>query len=170
MERFNSEQETQPTQSNGYEYEVPSQNTNYTTTRWVDDEILSFSRPPNNLISELLVGDISDSEPFDDGYRIGRWLAENFPETYDAFLEQQEEQFTLFCKKHKDYGPDNLVRDTVQESIESILERTKDKLNRVHKLNRENGQFENESLIDSLNDISNYANISIIFLKGHWGK
>lgn len=102
-------------------------------------------------------------------FRIARWLAETFPETYDEFVEQQEDQFELFCKKHKDYGPTNLVQGSVPESVEGILIRMKDKLNRVHKLNNENGKPENESLIDSLNDISNYANIAIIFLKGKWG-
>lgn len=160
MERFNSEEVihtsgyAQPAQSNKYVYQVPNPPT------------FSTGFPVN----EILVDGDSESEPFDNYSTVLGWLIDNYPETYNDFVDQQAEQFELFCKKHKDYGPDNLVRDTVQESVESILERMKDKLNRVHKLNRENSQPENESLIDSLNDISNYANISIIFLKGHWGK
>lgn len=120
---------------------------------------------PNVPLDNLEQTDIELTSNF----AIGRWLVENFPETYDEFVEQQEDQFELFCKKHRDYGPANLDHGSIPESVEGILIRMKDKLNRVHKLNNENAKPENESLIDSLNDISNYANIAIIFLKGKWG-
>lgn len=138
---------------------LPSQPNSFTTTI----SLMDYYIPELNNLEQT---DIELTSNF----AIGRWLAETFPETYDEFVEQQEDQFDLFCKKHKDYGPTNLVQGSISESVEGILIRMKDKLNRVHKLNNENAKPENESLIDSLNDISNYANIAIIFLKGKWGK
>lgn len=158
MERFNSEEVihtsgyVQPAQSNKYEYQV----TNPTT--------FSTGFPLNEMLVD------GSQESVDNYSTVLGWLIDNYPETYNDFVDQQAEQFELFCKKHKDYGTSTLLKDTVQESVEDILKRIKEKANRVFNLNNKNSVPENESLIDSLNDISNYANISIIFLKGHWGK
>lgn len=157
MERFNSEEVihtsgyAQPTQSTGYDYRV---------------NLNPFGG--GILANEMIID--GSPEPLDDcSFPIG-WLINNYPETYNDFIDQQAEQFELFCKKHKDYTPSTLQKDTIQESVEDILKRIKEKTNRIFNLNSQNAVPQNESLIDSLNDISNYANISIIFLKGHWGK
>ena len=106
----------------------------------------------------------------DDGINLDIWMGENYPETYMEFLEQQNVQFDLFCKKHKDYGHENLVAGLEPNDVlMGLFFRMNDKLNRFKNLIGKKTELD-ESLEDTLNDISNYANIAQIILKEKWGK
>lgn len=98
------------------------------------------------------------------------WMSNRYPETYMEFLEQQNVQFDLFCKKHKDYGHENLVAGLEPNDVlMGLFFRMNDKLNRFKNLIGKKTELD-ESLEDTLNDISNYANIAQIILKEKWGK
>lgn len=106
----------------------------------------------------------------DDGTNLDIWMTENYPETYMEFLEQQNVQFDLFCKKHKDYGSENLVDGLEPNDVlMGLFFRMNDKLNRFKNLIGKTIELD-ETLEDTLNDISNYANIAQIILKEKWGK
>lgn len=98
------------------------------------------------------------------------WMSENYPKTYMEFIEQQNVQLDLFFKKHKDYGHENLVAGLEPNDVlMGLFFRMNDKLNRFKNLIGKTTELD-ESLEDTLNDISNYANIAQIILKGKWGK
>ena len=106
----------------------------------------------------------------DDEFHADIWMSENYPETYMEFLGQQNVQFDLFSKKHKDYGHENLVAGLEPNDVlMGLFFRMNDKLNRFKNLIGKTIELD-ESLEDTLNDISNYANIAQIILKGKWGK
>lgn len=71
----------------------------------------------------------------------------------------------LYIRKNRDYG--SSVTDTFNKyGLVSFLVRIEDKLNRVRTLN-EKGRAEvtDESLMDTLYDLANYAMLAIIELK-----
>ena len=122
-----------------------------------------------NYFNEHLVDIPIDYLP-DDGTNVDIWMSENYPETYTEFLKQQDVQFDLFSKKHKDYGHENLVAGLEPNDVlMGLFFRMNDKLNRFKNLIGKTIELD-ESLEDTLNDISNYANIAQIILKGKWGK
>lgn len=104
------------------------------------------------------------------GTTLDVWMIENYPETHMEFLGQQNEQFDLFIKKHKDYGHENLVNGLeTKDVLMGLFFRMNDKLNRFKNLIGKTTELD-ESLEDNLNDISNYSNIAQIILKQKWGK
>lgn len=133
------------------------------------NEITGSSEMIANYFDEHLVDVPIDYLP-DDGINLDIWMNENYPETYMEFLEQQNAQFDLFCKKHKDYGPENLVGGLEPNDVlMGLFFRMNDKLNRFKNLIGKSIET-NETIEDTLNDISNYSNIAQLILKKSWGK
>jgi hypothetical protein len=94
------------------------------------------------------------------------------------FTTQQTEQFLLFQEKNKSYGMTNIsggeevdleIPENKKEALYGLWFRMRDKLARMRQLILTNSDGSaNESLNDTLNDLSNYSNISIIVNKGEW--
>lgn len=99
------------------------------------------------------------------------WVQINYPETYNLFIAQQNEQFELFCRKHRDYGHTNLVDGlSPKETMQNLYLKMQDKLNRFKNLINQTAAVSTETMDDTLDDISNYSNIAQIISKGTWGK
>jgi hypothetical protein len=94
------------------------------------------------------------------------------------FKTQQTEQFLLFQEKNKSYGMTNIsggeevdleIAENKKEALYGLWFRMRDKLARMRQLILTNSDGSaDESLNDTLNDLSNYSNISIIVNKGEW--
>lgn len=94
------------------------------------------------------------------------------------FKAQQTEQFLLFQEKNKSYGMTNIsggeevdleIPENKKEALYGLWFRMRDKLARMRQLILTNSDGSaDESLNDTLNDLSNYSNISIIVNKGEW--
>lgn len=94
------------------------------------------------------------------------------------FKQQQTEQFLLFQEKNKSYGMTNIsggeevdleIPENKKEALYGLWFRMRDKLARMRQLILTNSDGSaDESLNDTLNDLSNYSNISIIVNKGEW--
>jgi hypothetical protein len=104
-----------------------------------------------------------DATPFD-------WMYNNYPITIDSFTDFQTDCVELFIKKHKNYGPHNLIRETTELTVEGIMLRIKDKLNRINNLIHNGADGGDESVQDSLMDICNYTTIIHLILQDKWGK
>jgi hypothetical protein len=92
------------------------------------------------------------------------------------FQENQYKQFHIFREKNKMYGKDNISggNDLDDETynistLESLYTRMQDKMNRFKMmlLTRNFGTVD-ESLIDTLDDLANYANIASLVKQGKW--
>lgn len=103
---------------------------------------------------------------------------ELYPETCKEFKRIQYEQYALFCAKNMDYGPGNIALGTSLEkanqraaSITGVVIRLADKVNRLLNLVVVNQRSpENESVMDTFDDISIYPIIAKIVYNGKWGK
>ncbi len=100
-----------------------------------------------------------------------------YPETTKEFKEIQQEQYTLFCMKQLDYGPENItlgkdteIKENRKLSLLGIWFRSNDKIQRILNLVQSNRIPKNESLEDSWIDLSNYSIISMLINRNKWGK
>lgn len=79
---------------------------------------------------------------------------------HDAHKELQE----IFVKKNADYG------NSFEESLEkhgliAAIVRMEDKMSRLNTLSKQEALVSDESLIDTLKDLSNYALMSAVWLE-----
>ena len=102
-----------------------------------------------------------------------------YPELAKEFSKVQEEQYELFAGKMIDYGLGNIAlgstltdKEDIQLSLTGIWLRCNDKINRLkNMLKREGRSYVNdEPMIDSFIDISNYGIIAQLVMRGKWKK
>ena len=105
------------------------------------------------------------------------FIEKNLPMTSKMFQDIQFNQWRLFCKKQKDYGPGNISVGTNLETDEEVKLalmglwfKMNDKIQRLKQLVIHNQEPENESLMDSFMDLANYALIAQLVKKQVWGK
>lgn len=81
--------------------------------------------------------------------------------------EQYDGQYKTFCKKNSDYG-DSFEMSLNKHGIVASVVRMSDKMNRLEALTDESRmqQVGSESLLDTLEDLSNYAALTACWLKG----
>lgn len=101
-----------------------------------------------------------------------------YPTLTEAFRSIQAEQYKLFCRKHMDYGISNIAVGTTLErkedrdlSLSGLWFRINDKIQRLRNLlfNRNNTQQPmNESIDDSLFDLSIYGIIALLVKSDKW--
>lgn len=98
------------------------------------------------------------------------WITTECPKTYEAFKDEQFEELKLWCQKHRTYGKHNI--DQYSEDKTEILNRLhvrmSDKLFRMKQIISSDAPENDESLIDTLRDLSNYSNIAILVNTGRW--
>lgn len=81
------------------------------------------------------------------------------------FLRVCLENAKLFDRKQTDYGPRNISGF----GTFGVIVRMNDKFERLKTLmSKKRRKPQNESVMDSLRDISNYANIAILLETNHW--
>ena len=104
-------------------------------------------------------------------------LEREYPTIYNAYQDIVDEQFELFAKKHLDYGMGNVSAGTqlvnqkeTDFAMTGLWYRLSDKINRWKNMIITNRKAQNETLIDTFQDLSNYGIISQIVQKGLWKK
>ena len=102
----------------------------------------------------------------------------HYPETTKMYKDIMQEQYKLFCKKQKNYGPGNIsvgsnleTNDEVKLSLTGLWFRMNDKIQRLKQLiilghNDEVGESEQ----DTFQDLSVYGIIAQIVSAKKWGK
>ena len=104
-------------------------------------------------------------------------LAKEYPSIYAGYLDIMEEQFELFAKKHLDYGMHNITagtslstKDEREFALSGLWYRMSDKINRWKNLIISSRRPQNETIIDTFQDICNYAIIAQLVEKDLWKK
>ena len=102
-------------------------------------------------------------------------LREEDPVIYQGYKDIIDEQFELFAKKHLDYGMHNVSAgtnlETAQEkefAMTGLWYRLSDKINRWKNMIISGRKTQNETLIDTFQDITNYGIISQLVSRGMW--
>ena len=105
------------------------------------------------------------------------FISEKYPETSKMFQDIQFNQWELFCKKQKDYGPKNIsvgtnleTEEEVKLALTGLWFRMNDKMQRFQQIVINNQEPENESLTDTFMDLANYALIAQLVKEKVWGK
>ena len=105
-------------------------------------------------------------------------IEEKFPVMTTEFKKIQTEQYELFCRKQKNYGPDNISMGSTLEreedrklSLQGLFFRLNDKINRYKQMIMFGSKDAvGESLDDTFKDISVYGIIAQLVQSGKWGK
>ena len=102
-------------------------------------------------------------------------LKEEYPTIYRAYQEIVDEQFELFARKHLDYGMHNVSAgtnlenaDEVEFAMTGLWYRLSDKINIWKNMIISGRKAQNESLIDTFQDITNYGIIAQLVKRGLW--
>ena len=118
-----------------------------------DREIMDAKRPPSAI----------------------KTLEKEYPTIYNAYKEIMDEQFELFAKKHLDYGMGNvsagtqLVNEEEKEfAMTGLWYRLSDKINRGKNMILTGRKAQNETLIDTFQDITNYGIIAQLVFNDKW--
>ena len=105
------------------------------------------------------------------------FIEEKYPDTTKMFQDIQFNQWELFCKKQKDYGPKNIsvgsnleTEEEVKLALTGLWFRMNDKMQRFQQIVINNQEPENESLTDTFMDLANYALIAQLVKEKVWGK
>ena len=104
-------------------------------------------------------------------------MEKEWPEMTKEFKKIQTEQYELFCRKQHDYGPGNISVGTqlgtpeeVRLSLTGLWFRMNDKMQRFQQIVINNQEPENESLMDTFMDLTNYSLMAQLVKEKVWGK
>ena len=102
-------------------------------------------------------------------------LKKEYPTIYEGYQSIINEQFELFAKKHLDYGMHNVsagtnleTADEVEFAMTGLWYRLSDKINRWKNMIISGRKAQNETLIDTYQDITNYGIIAQLVERGFW--
>lgn len=101
-----------------------------------------------------------------------------YPEATKEFKKILDEMYITFCKKQKNYGPQNIsvgtqlqTTEDIKLSLTGLWFRKNDKISRLKQLVVLGESDEvGESISDTYQDLANYSVISEIVNRGKWGK
>ena len=113
-----------------------------------------------------------------ESHNVVDYCEKNFPETCNAFKQIMQEQYVMFCKKQKNYGPGNISVGTecrsnedIKLSLTGLWFRLNDKVQRLKQLIVLGHKDEvGESEQDTFQDLSIYGIIAQIVSAKKWGK
>ncbi len=102
-------------------------------------------------------------------------LKEEYPTIYEGYKSIIDEQFELFARKHLDYGMHNVSAgtnlensDEVEFAMTGLWYRLSDKINRWKNMIISGRKAQNETLIDTFQDVTNYGIIAQLVKRGMW--
>ena len=125
-------------------------------------------------VTEMSSREISNAKtpPKDSAREI---LKSEYPTIYNGYKEIQDEQFELFAKKHLDYGMHNVsagtnldTPDEIEFAMTGLWYRLSDKINRWKNMIISGRKAQNETLIDTFQDVTNYGIIAQLVQRGLW--
>ena len=102
-------------------------------------------------------------------------LKKEYPTIYNGYQSIVDEQFELFARKHLDYGMHNVSAgtnldnsDEVEFAMTGLWYRLSDKINRWKNMIISGRRAQNETLIDTFQDVTNYGIIAQLVKRGMW--
>ena len=106
------------------------------------------------------------------------YCEKNYPTMMSEYKKLMWEQYEIFCKKQRNYGPTNIsvgttleTKDDIKLSLTGLWFRINDKVQRLKQLVVLGQPDEvGEPIQDTFQDLSVYALIAQIVQNGKWGK
>ena len=104
-------------------------------------------------------------------------VKKEYPHIYAGYMDIVEEQLELFSRKHLDYGMHNITagtslatEDEREFALTGLWYRISDKINRWKNLIISSRVPNNETIVDTFQDICNYAIIAQLVQQDKWKK
>ena len=104
-------------------------------------------------------------------------VKKEYPHIYNGYMAIVEEQLELFSRKHLDYGMHNITagtslatEDEREFALTGLWYRISDKINRWKNLIISSRVPNNETIVDTFQDIVNYGIIAQLVQQGKWKK
>jgi len=120
---------------------------------------------------------IKDEDTIKYGLTATEIVKKEYPHIYAGYMAIMEEQLELFSRKHLDYGMHNITagtslatEDEREFALTGLWYRISDKINRWKNLIISSRVPNNETIIDTFQDICNYAIIAQLVEKDQWKK
>ena len=131
----------------------------------IKDTPRAEDKPTSRVVFNQIQNRIVDHED-----EAVKYCQENYPETCNEFLNIMADQYVLFCKKQKNYGPGNISVGTdcrtdndVKLSLTGLWFRINDKIQRLKQLVvLGEPDTVGESVTDTFQDLSVYGIIAQI--------
>ena len=138
-------------------------------SKWSETNNTTISFPKNKNMSSREISDAKNPPSARD------ILKNEYPTIYNGYQEVMDEQFELFAKKHLDYGMHNVsagtnleTADEVEFAMTGLWYRLSDKINRWKNMIISGRKAQNETLIDTFQDVTNYGIIAQLVSRGMW--
>ena len=120
---------------------------------------------------------IQEEETVKYGLTATEIVKKEYPHIYAGYMAIMEEQLELFSRKHLDYGMHNITagtslatEDEREFALTGLWYRISDKINRWKNLIISSRVPNNETIVDTFQDICNYAIIAQLVQQDKWKK
>ena len=138
----------------------------------MSNQVKEYETKLKNKVTNMSSREISDAKNPPSAREI---LKKEYPIIYNGYKDIIDEQFELFAKKHLDYGMHNVSAGTNLENADEIefamtglWYRLSDKINRWKNMIISGRKAQNETLIDTFQDVTNYGIIAQLVSRGMW--
>ena len=138
----------------------------------MSNQVKEYETKLKNKVTNMSSREISDAKKPPSAREI---LKKEYPIIYNGYKDIIDEQFELFAKKHLDYGMHNVSAGTnletpqeVEFAMTGLWYRLSDKINRWKNMIISGRKAQNETLIDTFQDVTNYGIIAQLVKRGMW--
>jgi len=138
----------------------------------MSNQVKEYESKLKNKVTNMSSREISDAKNTPSAREI---LKNEYPIIYNGYKDIIDEQFELFAKKHLDYGMHNVSAGTnletpqeVEFAMTGLFYRMQDKINRWKNMIISGRKAQNETIIDTFQDVTNYGIIAQLVSEGKW--
>jgi len=138
----------------------------------MSNQVKEYETKLKNKVTNMSSREISDAKNTPSAREI---LKNEYPIIYNGYKDIIDEQFELFAKKHLDYGMHNVSAGTnletpqeVEFAMTGLFYRMQDKINRWKNMIISGRKAQNETIIDTFQDVTNYGIIAQLVSEGKW--
>ena len=138
----------------------------------MSNQVKEYESKLKNKVTNMSSREISDAKNPPSAREI---LKNEYPIIYNGYKDIIDEQFELFAKKHLDYGMHNVSAGTnletpqeVEFAMTGLFYRMQDKINRWKNMIISGRKAQNETIIDTFQDVTNYGIIAQLVSEGKW--
>jgi hypothetical protein len=138
-------------------------------------QVKEYENKLKNKVIGMSDREIMNAKSGNKNKKASEILKKEYPTIYNGYMAIMEEQLELFSKKHLDYGMHNITagtslanEDERSFALTGLWYRISDKVNRWKNMIITGRKAQNETLIDTYQDLTNYGIIAQLVERGMW--
>jgi len=141
----------------------------------MNNQLKEYEVKLKNKVTGMSDREIMNAKNGNKNQKASEILKKEYPTIYNGYMAIMEEQLELFSKKHLDYGMHNITagtslanEDERSFALTGLWYRISDKVNRWKNMIITGRKAQNETLIDTYQDLANYGIIAQLVERGMW--